>query len=208
MSSIYKEKKDEPTPNTGFINLIGGPGSGKSILCKKLFAEVKLRYITCEESPEYIKTKLREQALKVIQSQIYIFAKQQFQQFSLNHTVEIAVTDSPIILSPIYDPDKCEHLRGLAIKEYKKYNNLLYFVERDPNAKYEQEGRYQDLEGAIKVDNDVKIFLEKAGIEYKTVTGVGQDSIDTIMADVVSYVNADRAVREKLKLEMEKKNDS
>lgn len=171
-------------PKTIFVNLIGGPGTGKSILCKEVFAAVKRDYISCEESPEYIKKKLREQALKVVQSQIYIFAKQQFQQFSLQDTVEVAVTDSPIILSPIYDPTQCKFLRGLALKEYKKYRNIMYFIERDPNAKYEQEGRYQDLEGAKKVDKKVKDFLKKNKIKHKVLVGIGKDSLETIMKDI------------------------
>ena len=134
---------------------------------------------------KYIKKKLREQALKVVQSQIYILAKQQFQQFSLNNTVEIAVTDSPILLSPIYDPTQCKFLRGLAIKEYNKYNNLMYFIERDPEAKYEQEGRYQDLEGAKKVDKKVKDFLNKNKIKYKTLVGIRPESLITIMHDIM-----------------------
>ncbi len=175
-------------PKTIFVNLIGGPGTGKSILCKDVFSAIKRGYISCEESPEYIKKKLREQALKVVQSQIYIFAKQQFQQFSLQDTVEVAVTDSPIILSPIYDPTQCKFLRGLALKEYKKYRNIMYYIERDPNAKYEQEGRYQDLEGAKKIDAKIKTFLKKNKIKYKVLHGIGKDSLDTIVKDVQKEV--------------------
>lgn len=173
-----------PDINTLFVSLIGGPGTGKSILSKELFAAIKRKYITCEESPEYIKKKLREQALKAVQSQIYIFAKQQFQQFTLKNTVEVVVTDSPILLSPIYDETKCKHLRELALNEYKKYNNLMYYIERDSNASYEQEGRYQDLDGAKKVDMKIKRFLKLYKIKYKVVSGIGPDSLKTIINDI------------------------
>lgn len=177
------------------INIIGGPGTGKSIITADVFAALKRKYISCEISAEYIKKKLREQALKAVQSQIYIFAKQQFQLFTLKDDVEVTVTDSPIILSAIYDRTKCEHLKALILKEHRKYKNMNYYIERDPKAEYEQEGRYQDLEGAKKVDDDVKKFLKKNKIKHKVLYGIGKDSLDTIVNDVLK------------KLRKRKKND-
>jgi hypothetical protein len=174
------------------INLLSGPGAGKSIITAEIFAALKRKYITCEISSEYIKKKLREQALKAVQSQIYIFAKQQFQLFTLRDDVQVTVTDSPILLSAIYDSTKCEHLRALILKEHHKYNNLNYFIERDLGAKYEQEGRYQDLEGAKKVDAMVKIFLNDNNIEYKTLNGIGELSLKTVIEDVEQKIKNDK----------------
>jgi nicotinamide riboside kinase len=176
------------------INLIGGPGIGKSILASDTFSSLKKEYITCEISHEYIKRKLREKAVKVTQDQIYIFGKQQFQLFGMIDDVLVIVTDSPILLSAIYpiDQEKCPLLRGLILKEYLSYNNMMYFIERDENAQYENEGRYQDLEGAKKVDMHVKKFLEDNKIEYHTIKGIGSESLSKIVQDVkkhLSYAN-------------------
>jgi nicotinamide riboside kinase len=132
------------------INLIGGPGVGKSILTSDVFSALKREGITCDIAHEYIKKKLREKALKAVESQIYIFAKQQFQLFTLKDEVDVIVTDSPIILSAVYDKSKCQELRHLIIKEFNKYHNLNYLLVRDEDVEYEQEGRYQDLNGAKK----------------------------------------------------------
>jgi adenylate kinase family enzyme len=42
------------------VNLIGGPGVGKSILAADLFSALKKKNISCDVSWEYIKKKLRE----------------------------------------------------------------------------------------------------------------------------------------------------
>jgi nicotinamide riboside kinase len=169
------------------VNMIGGPGTGKSILASDTFSALKKKYITCDISHEYIKRKLREKAIKVTQDQIYIFGKQQFQLFGMIDDVLVIVTDSPILLSAIYPIEsnsKCPLLKGLILKEYLSYNNIMYFIDRDEKAEYETEGRYQDLEGAKKVDLHVKKFLEDNKIEYKTVKGIGTDSLEAVLRDV------------------------
>ena len=55
------KKKD-----TIVINIIGGPGVGKSILTSDVFSALKREGVSCEIAAEYIKKKLREKALKVI----------------------------------------------------------------------------------------------------------------------------------------------
>jgi nicotinamide riboside kinase len=184
MSSKINYKKD-----CVVVNLIGGPGTGKSILAADLFSVIKRNGITCDVSWEYIKRKIREKAKKVTLSQIYLFGKQQFQLFTLKDEVYVIITDSPLLLNPIYDKDECPLLKALVLKEYNKYDNLLYFVERDPNYEYETEGRYQDKEEAKIVDEKVKSFLFQNEIEYTTVCGIGPDVIARIVNDVKNKLN-------------------
>lgn len=166
------------------VNIIGGPGVGKSILTSDLFSALKREFISCDISHEYIKRKLREKALKAVESQIYIFAKQQFQLFSLKDEVEVIITDSPLIFSAVYDKTKCQHLKNLILKEFNKYDNLNYLLFRDEDVPYEQEGRYQDSEGAKKVDGQMVEFLNNEGIVYKPIYGIEKKTINTIVKDV------------------------
>jgi len=166
------------------VNIIGGPGVGKSILASDVFSAIKRASITCEISHEYIKKKLREKALKAVESQIYIFAKQQFQLYSLRDEVDVIVTDSPIILSAVYDRTNCPYLKGLVLKENAKYHNLNYLLHRDENVPYETEGRYQDADGAKDIDKKVFDFLNEEGIIYKDVYGIDNDTLQTIVEDV------------------------
>lgn len=166
------------------VNLIGGPGTGKSILASEIFSVLKREGITCDVAWEYIKDKLREQALKVIENQIYLFGKQQFKLFVLKHEVEVTITDAPLLLFSYYDKTKCPYLKAMVINEYNKYNNLLYFIERDLSVEYETEGRYQDLEGARQVDMELKKFLDENNIPYKVVQGIGIDTLEVIKNDI------------------------
>lgn len=171
------------------VNIIGGPGTGKSILASEIFSKVKREGITCDVSWEYIKRKLREKALKVVQSQIYIFGKQQFQLFTMKDEVDVIITDSPILLNSVYDKSNCPLLKALILNEYNKYDNLLYLIERDPSVTYEQEGRYQDLEGAKAVDNHLKQFLSDNEIEYKTINGIGGENLELIFKEIKAKLN-------------------
>lgn len=173
------------------VNIIGGPGVGKSILTSEIFSELKREGISCDIAAEYIKKKLREKALKAIESQIYIFAKQQFQLYSLKNEVDVIVTDSPIFFSAIYDKSKCPMLRALIMKEFNKYNNINYLLLRDESFEYEQEGRYQDLAGAKLVDTQMTTFLDEEKIEYSTMHGIGSKTLKTIIADIKTSLKKD-----------------
>lgn len=166
------------------VNIIGGPGTGKSILASEIFSNLKRNNITCDVAWEYIKRKLREKALKVVQSQLYLFGKQQFQLFSMKDEVEVVITDAPLLLFSYYDKTRCPFLRNMVLNEYNKYNNLLYFIERDLSVDYETEGRYQDLEGAKQVDLELKAFLDENKIGYKIIRGIGSDSLKTVLDDI------------------------
>jgi nicotinamide riboside kinase len=168
------------------INIIGGPGVGKSILTSDVFSALKREGVSCEISAEYIKKKLREKALKAVESQIYIFAKQQYQLFTLKDEVDVIVTDSPIFFSTVYDKTKCPMLKALIMKEFHKYKTLNYLIARDETVPYEQEGRYQDAEGAKKVDTQMIKFLDEEKIEYKQMFGIGPKTLKVIVADVLT----------------------
>lgn len=171
------------------VNLIGGPGVGKSILTAEIFAELKRRFISAEISPEYIKKKLREKSEKAVQSQIYIFGKQQYQLFTMKDEVDVIVTDSPFIFCSIYDRTKNEELKRLILHEYNKYNNLNYFIVRDKEVPYEQEGRYQDSEGAREVDIEISEFLFQNNIEHLAVPGIGEDTKNLIVNDIIKKLD-------------------
>jgi len=174
------------------VNIIGGPGVGKSILTAEIFAELKRKFISAEISPEYIKKKIREGSLKAVQSQIYIFGKQQYQLFTMKDEVDVIVTDSPFILSSVYDVTHCSVLKDLVVQEFNKYDNITYYIDRDTTVPYEQEGRYQDSEGAKGVDNEVKDFLFENNIEYKVISGIGKQSLDFIVNDIMKKLDGKR----------------
>jgi len=186
---MKKNIKTDYKSNAIVVNIIGGPGVGKSILTAEIFSELKRRFISAEISPEYIKKKLREKSEKAVQSQIYIFGKQQYQLFTMKDEVDVIVTDSPFIFCSIYDKTKNKELKNLILHEYNKYDNLNYFIVRDKEVPYEQEGRYQDSDGAREVDIEISEFLFENNIEYKAVPGIGETTKNYIVDEIMKKLD-------------------
>jgi len=171
------------------INLIGGPGIGKTILASDIFSRLKRNGITCSIASEYVKDVLMRKAMKEFECQLKLFSEQHFILFSLTNEVDVIITDAPLLLFPSYDKTKCPHLKALVLKEYNQYDNLLYFIERDLNVPYETVGRYQDLDGAKQVDDELKQFLFENDMSYETITGIGPDSLEIIFKDIKTRLN-------------------
>ena len=146
------------------INLIGGPGSGKSTIAAGLFYELKKRGYLCELVTEYAKDKVWEESYKTLDDQIYVFGKQFHRMFRVKDKVDIIITDSPLPLSIIYDKGESKYFHNFVIEQYNTFNNLMVFVERE--TKYEEEGRMQTEAEAIVIDNHIKNLLDTNNIKY------------------------------------------
>ena len=149
------------------INLIGGPGSGKSTTAAGLFNLMKLQGIKCELVVEYAKEVVYEG--RKPDDQLYILAQQNRRLRRLQGHVDYVITDSPLLLSIIYASDYPESLSQLVIDLYKKYDNTLFYLQR--NKPYEKYGRTQTLEEACKLDREISSMLADEGITYITLLG-------------------------------------
>ena len=158
------------------IALFGGPGTGKSIFCADIFSALKRKGINCEMAREYAKDiawqvtpikgekidpRIAEQFFK---DQQKIFGRQSERLSDLEHKVDVIVTDSPLLLSIIYDPNNDIDFQRSVFNSFNRYENHNYLLTRV--FPYEQEGRYQDEEGAKKVDQQIKNLLDSRGVKY------------------------------------------
>jgi len=106
------------------VNLLAGPGAGKSTLAAALFSKLKWCGIECELAAEYAKDLVWEKRDKTFENQVYIFGKQHHRIFRLLGQVQVVITDSPLLLTPIYDGEKRSTLKQLVFEETNKCNNL------------------------------------------------------------------------------------
>lgn len=166
---------------TIIVNLIGGPGSGKSTTAAGLYYELKKLNINCEMALEYAKDKVYEESFKTMDDQLYIFGKQYHRMWRLKDSVDVIITDSPLLLSIFYNKIKSNYFDDLVIEQYNRFNNLLYILQRD-GIKFQQEGRLQNEKESIQIDSSIKNILNKNNIEYKEVSTL--DAINTIVKDV------------------------
>ena len=175
--------------HTIVVNLIGGPGSGKSTTAAGLFYNLKKMGINCEMALEYAKDKVYEESFKTMDDQLYIFGKQYHRMWRLENLVDVIITDSPLLLSIYYNKTKSNYFEDLIVEQYNKFNNMLYILKRD-NIEFKQEGRIQNEEESKHIDMEVKNILDRNNINYIEISTL--DAIEKITEDVVNKLNDNR----------------
>ena len=107
------------------INLTGSPGSGKSTLAAYIFARLKMLDVNCELVTEFAKDKVWENNDTALANQVYIFAKQYYRLSRCADKVDVIVTDSPLVLTPLYNrepPEISNPLNELSLAVYNSFN--------------------------------------------------------------------------------------
>lgn len=157
------------------INLLAGPGAGKSTTAAGIFTLLKLHDgIHCELVTEFAKDLVWEERFHTFENQFYLFAKQQHRVWRVANKVDIVITDSPILLSNIYGKHYNRYCANdsfydYVLTEFKRYNNLNLFIER--KKAYADYGRNESFDEAQKVDRKIKDYLNKENIEYHSING-------------------------------------
>jgi hypothetical protein len=155
------------------INLYSGPGAGKSTSCSQIFSYLKWNNINCEQVSEYAKKLTWRKNYKQLKNQLYVFAKQYNEIFMVEDEVDIVVTDSPLLLSIIYDSEKDEDLKRIVLQKYNRYKNINIFINRKKS--YHPIGRSQNKEEAKQLDDEIFHLLNELGETYQIVDGTYED---------------------------------
>ena len=159
---------------TTVINLFAGPGAGKSTGATYIFSKLKMAGIDAEYISEFAKDKVWEENDLVFKNQFYITGKQAWKIARCNGKVAVAITDSPILLGAMYCEDNPELIPAIKY-EFKKYNNINFFIERVKE--YNPNGRNQTLDEAKMIDRETIKFLDSCGETYAIIDGT-QDGYD------------------------------
>lgn len=144
------------------INMIGAPCSGKSTASAQLFAKLKMKHINCELVTEYAKDLTWEQRYNILKNQVYILAKQYNRLERLRDKVDYVITDSPLILSLIYNQD-LKNLDNLTLELFNKFDNINLFL---PIKQYVGIGRNESYEEAVKIEEKILTMLKEYKISY------------------------------------------
>lgn len=168
------------------INMLGGSGIGKSTTAAGLYYQMKLNHLNVELVREYVKV-LAWQGAKIGRfDQVNIFGEQCKLEHTLYGKVDYIVTDSPIILAPIYEIfyHNDSMMEEAALKFLKKsresgIEQLNILLKR--NKPYDPKGRFQTEQEAITVDKLTLDFLNKYNIAYSVVDGPEENRVARIM---------------------------
>lgn len=161
------------------INLFGGPGTGKSTGAAYIFSQLKMAGVNAELVTEFAKDKVWEGNKEVFKNQAYIFGKQYFKISRCADKVDVIITDSPLLLSIIYNdnPILGDSFNETVKNVFSSFNSMNYILSREKE--YNPVGRNQTEDEAKEVDIQVKELLDSEKIAYELVGGneLGYDYI-------------------------------
>lgn len=151
---------------TKIVNLFGGPCIGKSTLAAELFAYFKKNTDgEFELVNEVAKDFSWEERWKALSCQPYIFGKQLFKQHKLVGKVDYIFTDSPLLLSNVYDSQYFStNFPKSVVDIFKTFDNMNYVLEREDG--FNEKGRHHNLEESLMADEKIKFLLTAYDIPY------------------------------------------
>lgn len=164
------------------VNLFAGPGAGKSTTAAGVFFELKSRGVNCELAG-------REERHRTFTDQIYIFGKQYHRIHRLLGQVQCIITDSPILLTPVYDGEKRKSLETLVVEEHKKMWTYNAFLKRRKT--FNPKGRNHSLDESQALDCLIGDMLDKHQIPFETFEGTPEGK-DAIVRKVLMLLDWDR----------------
>ena len=169
------------------VNLLGGPGVGKSIYCAKIFTYLKLQGVNCEMTREYAKELVWEGDLEKLKDQESIYKEQKRRLLILDNKVDVVVTDAPLISSLFYIQKEELDLKSEIINDFSNFNNLNFFLNRVENTPFQKEGRYQTELESKALDFEFKKILCDNNIIFVNILGHLENS-DFIAKKVTELV--------------------
>lgn len=146
------------------INLWAGAGAGKSTLASWLFSQLKMKDYSVELVHEYIKSWAYQKRVPKSFDQVYIFGKQlHAEDMIFQSGVEHLVTDSPlwmqIVYAKRYKLPVWDDLLEICYAWEEEHPSINILLDRS-GIQYQTAGRYETLEQARQVDNEMRQFME------------------------------------------------
>jgi hypothetical protein len=156
---------------TKVINIIGGPGSYKSLFSSAIILHLNLHHKTVEIIPDYAKSLVWQQNFEVLKNQ-YFIAQRQFEMMNLlDGQVQFLITECslPQVLyyNEHYEDNICDiaKTRSQILEWYQQHDNINILVERG-DKKYMHTGRFQDEEQARTIDRGLRAMLVREELPF------------------------------------------
>lgn len=171
------------------INLLGGSGLGKSTTAALLFGELKLAEQDVELVQEYAKEWAWEGRKILNEHQDHICDEQHKRESRLYGKVEFIITDSPLILGPVYQKfysgtDSVFAKIDTRIKEAEQ-NGIVYknfLLTR--NKLFNPKGRFETEDQAKQVDAFLRAYLIEKNIPFIEIASTDRDRVSEILTKI------------------------
>ena len=168
---------------TKVINIIGGPGSEKSLVAAAIKVFLNVQGKTVEGIPDFAKTLVWQSNYEVLKNQ-YFIAQRQFEMLSLvDGQVQFLLNECSLPQVMYYNENYPDNICDIAktraqiLEWHGQFDNINILVERS-DKKYIHTGRFQDEEQALAVDRGLRALLEREGLAY-TELSAHVDAVNT-----------------------------
>lgn len=163
------------------VNLYGAPGTGKSTGAAYIYSKLKLEEVNCELATEFAKDMVWDENKKAIYNQAYVFGNQYYRISRLENEVDVVITDSPILLSIIYNKDRRlgKEFTDLVKSVSLSYENRLDILFKRVK-QYKTTGRLHNEEQSDKLYDEIKDLLDTVNPEYEIVEAT-QDGYEEVI---------------------------
>lgn len=160
-----------PAGNTKVINLIAGPGAGKSTLAADLYARMKRNRMKVEMVREVAKEWVWQGREIGPFEQLAILGEQIHKESALFGKVDYVVTDSPVLLGAFYmSNNHNQKFANQFVKDYynfAKQQGVVFLNAVLPRTKeYDTEGRLETKSEAIEIDERIVEYLDDHWYDY------------------------------------------
>lgn len=174
------------TKKTTVINLLGGSGIGKSTTASKLFGAMKDKKMNVELVREYIKEWCWAERKITPFIQSITYGVQLEKESQLYNKLDYIVTDSPLLLYPVYQgynyghsSIKAQILADMKVARDMNVDHINFVLNRAKD--FDTRGRFETEEQAIQVDGLVKEFLQDNDIPYVEVNCTDDRRVEFIL---------------------------
>lgn len=156
---------------TQVINLIGGPGSDKTLYAATILLNLSLRHKTVERLPDYAKFLVWHKDHEGLKNQYQIAQRQHEMIELLDGQVQFLVTECSLPQVLYYNAHYPDNICDIAKTRQKilswhaQHSNVNVLVQRG-DKKYVQTGRFQTEDEARQIDAALKQTLDDEGLPY------------------------------------------
>ena len=170
------------------INLFASPGVGKSTVSAGLFYKFKTETnYNVELVTEYAKDLVWERRQDILSYQVYLLAKQNQRLRRLRGKVDIAITDSPILMQTIYHDNSSSYLTQLTKEIFDSYDNVNYLLRRKLD-NYQETGRLHNKEQSEELQKNLVNMLDATNTPYFLANINQHNFLNELFDDVLRIV--------------------